>query len=190
MGCSRKGVLVAGLLGAGLLAYPALLSSGEPGDAAKSAKPDRWKQWRPLVGSWQGASEGEPGKGTVRLEVSFVMGERFLRIGGTADYKKGAGGEHHEDFGFVSHDSSRKTKVFRQFHAEGFVNHYVLTSDPNGGEFIELTSESCENAPPGWKARERYTVKGDALEHTFELAPPDKPFAVYTRAKLSRVRKD
>src|SRR5262249_13788466 len=116
-------------------------------------------------------------------------GERFLKLAGTADYKKGAGGEHHEDFGYLSHDTGRKTKVFRQFHAEGFVNQYVLTSDPNG-VLIELTSESCENTPPGWKARERYTVKGDDLEHTFELPAPGKPFEVYTRAKLSRVRKD
>jgi hypothetical protein len=173
-----------------VVAAPVAVSGPEQGGEPPAAKADRWKQWRPLVGVWQGTSEGEPGKGTVRLEVSLIWGERFLRIAGTADYKKGSGGEHHEDFGYVSHDSGRKTKVFRQFHAEGFVNQYVLTSDPNGGELIELTSESCENAPPGWKARERYSVKRDDLEHTFELASPGKPYAVYTRAKLSRVRKD
>jgi hypothetical protein len=178
------------VLVAGLAASTTAASGREPGDQPPAAKPDLWKQWRPLVGVWQGTSEGEPGKGTVRLEVSFVLGERFLKIDGTADYKKGTGGEHHEDFGYVSHDTGRKTKVFRQFHAEGFVNQYVLTSDPNGGEPIELTSESCENAPQGWKARERYAVRGDELDHTFELAPPGKPFATYTRAKLSRVRKD
>jgi hypothetical protein len=173
-----------------VIAAPAVVSGQVRAGEPPAAKPDRWKQWRPMVGVWQGTSEGEPGKGTVRLDVSFVLGERFLKIAGTADYKKGTGGEHHEDFGYVSHDTGRTTKVFRQFHAEGFVNQYVLTSDPTGGELVELTSESCENAPPGWKARERYTVKGDDLEHTFELAPPGKPFAVYTRAKLSRARKD
>ena len=184
----RTGAVWTGLLVIGF-AVPAV-SADQADDAPPRAKADRWQQWRPLVGVWQGTSEGEPGKGSVRLEVSFVLSERFLKIAGTADYKKGAGGEHHEDFGYVSEDSGRKTKVFRQFHAEGFVNQYILTSDPDRGELIELTSETCENAPPGWKARERYAVKGDTLEHTFELAPPDKPFALYTRAKLSRVRKD
>jgi hypothetical protein len=48
-----------------------------------------------------------------------------LRKAGTADYTNLKGGEHHEAFGFVSYDSSRKTNVFRQFTSKGFVNQYV-----------------------------------------------------------------
>jgi hypothetical protein len=177
-----------GAVSLGAVLSPGLVGLGQTDQSQSVKKVDRWKEWRPLVGVWQGTSEGNPGKGTVRLEVSFVLKERFLKIAGTADYKNDKGGEHHEDFGFVSYDSSRKTNVFRQFHVEGFVNHYVLTSEP-GAELIELSSESCENTPPGWKARERYAVKGDTLEHTFELASPGKPFKVYTKATLARVKK-
>jgi hypothetical protein len=182
------GALLTGCVVAAFVHFPQTAASQQRGDKATRTKEDRWKEWRPLVGSWEGASEGKPGKGKVRLEVSFVLEERYLKIAGTADYKNEKGGDHHEDFGYVSCDSSRKTYVFRQFHAEGFVNQYVLTSDPKTGEVIELTSESCENTPPGWKARERYAVKGDTLEHTFHLSPPNKPFEVYSRATLFRVK--
>jgi hypothetical protein len=131
-------------------------------------------------------SEGQPGKGTVTLEVGFVMNGRFLKLAGSADYKNDRGGEHHEDFGFVSFDRGRSKFVFRQFHIEGFVNQYTLTSDPRTDGKIELTSESCENTPPGWRARETYTITGDTLAHTFELAAPEKPFERYTSATLKR----
>jgi hypothetical protein len=159
------------------------------GHACHGIRSSNRREFVSLVGIWEGTSGGKPGKGKFRLEVSFVLGERYLKIAGTADYKNDKGGEHHEDLGYVSYDSARKTYVFRQFHVEGFVNQYVLTSDLKAGEVIELTSEACENTPPGWKARERYTVKGETLEHTFHLAPPNKPFEVYTRAALARGKK-
>jgi hypothetical protein len=118
--------------------------------------------------------------------VEFVMNGRFLKLGGTADYKNDKGGEHHEDMGLVSFDRGRSTFIFRQFHIEGFVNQYALSSDPKAGGTIELTSESCENTPPGWRARETYKVSGDTLDHTFELAPPGKPFERYVTASLKR----
>ncbi len=180
------GIILSGLLVTGLVVFPGIAACQRPGDKATRSKLDQWKEWRPLVGIWEGKSEGRPGIGKARLEVSFVLDARYLKIAGIADYTNKKGGQHHEDFGFVSYDSSRKTNVFRQFHGEGFVNQYVLTSDPNVGGVIELTSESCENSPSGWKVRERYTVTGDTLDHTFESAPPNKPFEIYVHARLSR----
>ncbi len=69
------------------------------------------------------------------------------------------------------------------------MNQYVLTSGiPTAGEAFEFTSESWENTPPNWKARERYTLKGDSLEHTFEFTPLNKPFEIYSQATLSRIK--
>jgi hypothetical protein len=173
----------------GVAAFPRGGHSQSPGDKkASSPKEDRWQAWRPLVGVWEGRSEGKPGKGKIRLEISFVLKETFLKMAVASDYDNDKGGEHHEDFGFVSYDSARKKHVFRQFHGEGFVNQYVLTSEPKPGEVLEFTSESCENAP-GWKARERYTMRGDKLEQTFELAAPNQALEVYSRATYSRVKK-
>jgi hypothetical protein len=167
-----------------------LWSSVGTGQQVKSAtKPDRWEAWRPLVGIWEGPSEGEPGKGTVKLEIGFVLGERFLKLATTGDYLNAKGkADHHEDFGFVSFDGGRKKFVFRQFHREGFVNQYTLTSDPKAELMLQLTSESCENTPDGWRARETYQISGDTLKHTFELAAPNSGFERYTTATLKRVK--
>lgn len=150
------------------------------------AKIDRWESWRSMIGTWEGPSEGQPGKGTVKLVIEFALEERFLKIAGTANYKNDKGGERHEDFGFISFDRGRSKFVFRQFHSEGFVNQYTLTNDPKADGKIELTSETCENTPPGWKARETYKLVGETLEDRFELAAPGKPFERYTTATLKR----
>jgi hypothetical protein len=176
----------------GLLVVAAVSSTDvteEPDNPKETAKTDRWEAWRGLVGTWDGTSEGKPGKGTVKLEVEFVMNERYLRFAASADYKNDKGGEHHEDLGFVSFDRKRAKYVFRQFHIEGFVNQYTLTSNPKADGTIELTSESCENTPPGWKARETFKLDGDSLAHTFELAEPDKSFELYASANLKRRKK-
>jgi hypothetical protein len=168
----------AGLTGTG--------QADQPKKARPADKADRWEAWRGLVGTWKGTSEGRPGKGTVTLVVGFVLGERYLKMAGTADYRSAKGASRHEDFGFVSFDRGRSKFVFRQFHVEGFVNQYTLTNDPKADDKIVLTSESCENAPPGMRARETYKLSGDTLEHTFELAAPGKPFQRYAAATLKR----
>jgi hypothetical protein len=158
--------------------------------SAKAPPPDRWQRLRSLVGTWEGESQGEPGKGRIRLEVSFVLNERYLRITGTSDYqprKPGEKGEHHEDFGYVSFDKARSKFVFRQFHTEGFVNQYVMTGDP-AGEIMEFTSEALENAPPGWRAKETYSIEDGELKHSFFLARKDNPFEVYASSTLKRVK--
>ena len=97
-------------------------------------------------------------------------------------------GEIHEDEGFISFDRARRALVFRQFHTEGFVNHYVETVD-SVTTTIVFTSEAIENIPPGWRARETYTAQGaDAFEEVFELAEMGKPFEIYSRAQFRRVK--
>ena len=94
----------------------------------------------------------------------------------------------HEDVGYISYDRSRKRFVLRQFHVEGFVNQYVGEEGANPGTF-GFTSEALENAPAGWRALETYVVLGpDDFEETFELAETGKPFEVYSRSRLKRVR--
>ncbi|MND02594.1 hypothetical protein D3C83_220290 [compost metagenome] len=49
-------------------------------------------------------------------------------------------------------------------------------------------SESFENFDNSWKARETYDfVSPDEFVETFELAPPGKPFEVYSRNRFRRV---
>jgi hypothetical protein len=96
-------------------------------------------------------------------------------------------GEVHEEWGFISQDKIRKTFVYRQFHSEGFVNQYVLDYLSEDGKQFSFVSESIENIPTGWRAKETYLVlSADEFTETFELAPPGKDFKVYTQCRLRR----
>lgn len=144
-----------------------------------------------LVGRWEGTSEGQPGKGTLRREYERVLNGRFIRVRNRSEYpaqEKNPKGEIHEDEGFLSFDRSRKRLVLRQFHVEGFVNQYVQ-DDTGAADRVAFTTESIENIPSGWRARETYIVHGtDAFEEVFELAEAGKAFEVYSRAQLHRVK--
>lgn len=141
----------------------------------------------PLVGRWEGTAEGQPGTGPVEREYRRALGERFLRVSNRSVYPpqaKNPKGETHEDEGWFSYDQAHQRLVFRQFHSEGFVNHYVQE-----GSSLTFVTESIENIPPGWRARETYVLTGaDSLEETFELAGPGRNFEVYSRSRLTRVK--
>jgi hypothetical protein len=144
-----------------------------------------------LIGRWDGTSEGQPGTAKVQREYARVLNSRFIRVHNTSVYApqdKNPKGEVHEDLGVFSFDKSRQRAVLRQFHVEGFVNQYVADLNTQSGR-IEFTSEAIENITPGWRARETYVVLGpDEFEEVFELAEPGKPFELYSRARLKRVR--
>jgi len=169
------------------LAGPAL--AGDPPaatPAAPSAPIDRWAPFRPLLGSWEGKSSGQPGNGSVRREYRLVLGEKFLEVRNTSTYppqEKNPKGEVHEDFGYISYDKARKAFVFRQFHGEGFVTTYL--AEPTASGFV-FTSEAIENIPAGFRARETYRLEAGGLIETFELAEPGAGFETYSESRLSR----
>lgn len=152
--------------------------------------PDVWQPLRPFVGAWQGTSKGQPGEATVEREYRFALQGKFLAARNQSNYlpqAKNPKGELHQDHGWFSYDKARKKFVLRQFHVEGFVNQYVLTSLSADGKTLILETESIENIPAGWRARETYRwLNADEFTETFELAAPGKEFAVYSEAKLKR----
>ena len=151
---------------------------------------DAWAPLRFLLGLWEGTSSGRPGDGTVRREYRFALSGQFIEVRNTSTYApqpRNPNGERHEDVGYISYDKTRKTFVLRQFHVEGFVNTYVAAADVS--KAVVFTSESIENIPAGWRARETYVVVGPGeFEETFELAEPSKDFEVYTRARFKRAQ--
>lgn len=161
------------------------------GVAQKPAVADPFERLAFLIGKWEGASDGQPGKGTVRREYARALNTRFVRVHNRSEYPaqpKNPKGEIHEDEGFFSFDKARKRVVFRQFHTEGFVNTYVEDAGSSTTKVV-FTSEAIENIPAGFRARETYLVQGaDAFEEVFELAEPDKPFAVYSRTRFTRLK--
>jgi hypothetical protein len=185
-GVSSAGVMTVAVLvlGAGLSPVP-LSATPQP-----TAPTDALAPLAGLVGRWTGTTEGEPGKGTVEREYERVLGERFIQVRNRSTYppqEKNAKGEVHQDLGLFSYDKGRKVLVFRQFHAEGFINQYVVDGASTASRIV-MTTESIENIPPGWRARETYVLDSSGtLEETFELAPPGKEFEVYSRNRLTRV---
>jgi hypothetical protein len=158
-------------------------------EAPPTKKPDPFASIRFMLGSWEGTGEGEPGVSKVERTYAPILNGRFLQVTNRSTYaaqEKNPKGEVHEDIGMFSYDRARKAVVFRQFHVEGFVNHYMqrASEDPN---VVVFESESIENIPAGFRARETYTrVSDDEFTETFELAEPGADYKVYSKATLKR----
>ena len=177
---------------AAIAAGALLLAIAIPGPVLAQQPPaDDLAAIAPFIGRWTGTSEGQPGKGTVERHYERALGSRFIRVRNRSTYppqEKTPKGETHEDEGFFSYDRARKRIVLRQFHIEGFVNTYAQDADAKT-ETFSFTTEAIENIPPGYRARETYTMTGpDELEEVFELAEPGKDFTQYTRTRLKRAR--
>ena len=174
---------------AGLSLACLLLPVGIAGQGSNAADP--FERVSFFIGRWEGTSEGQPGKATVRREYARVLNSRFIRVHNRSEYPpqdKNPKGEIHEDEGFISFDRAWKRLVFRQFHVEGFVNQYVEDADTSPSR-VMFTTETIENIPAGWRARETYVVHGpDEFEEVFELAESGKPFELYSRARLRRLK--
>lgn len=159
--------------------------------SAQMSKSDSlWLPLKPLIGKWKGTGEGPDGRGDYERTYQFVLNNKFIELRNKSIYpatKERPKGYVHEDYGYISYDKARKKFVFRQFHAEGFVNQYVLESISPDGKTITFVTESIENIPKGWRGREIYTVTQDKLTENFELAEPDKDFAPYTTASFSKI---
>lgn len=155
--------------------------------------PDGWQPVQRLLGDWTGTSEGQAGSGTVSRNYAQVIGRRFIQEQNTSTYppqEQNKAGEVHEHWGMFSYDKARKVLVLRHFHVEGFVNTYRQLRDAEGADRLVFESENFENFSNSWKARETYEFLGDdTFVETFELAAPGKPFQVYSRTRLTRVRR-
>jgi len=177
------------VLFAALLGLSASSSAQTPLPAA-AAEPDPWAPVKFMLGSWQGTATGQAGEGTVVREYTQVLRQRFIQEKNTSIYppqEKNKKGEVHDHVSYMSYDKARKALVLREFHVEGFVNQYVMNKEASTPTKLVFDSENFENFNNKWKARETYEVVGpDEFIETFELAPPDKPFQVYSKNHLKR----
>lgn len=151
-----------------------------------------WMPFKGFIGKWEGASDGQPGKGKYERTYTFVLNKKFIEVMNRSTYppsQQNPKGEVHEDHGFISYDKGRKTFVLRQFHIEGFVNQYKIESISPDRRTIVFISEAIENIPAGFRAKETYhIISADEFTETFELAEPGKEFEVYSKATLKRVK--
>ena len=170
------------------LIVTALLMLASAGAAQQPGPADKWAPLRALIGRWEGTGNGQPGQSKIQREYRLVLNDKFLQVQNKSTYQpqpKNPKGEIHEDWGMFSFDKSRKSFVLRQFHVEGFVNQYVLTS--SDGKTLVFTSENIENIPAGFKARETYKFVGpDEFTEVFEIAEPGKEFELYSESHFTR----
>jgi hypothetical protein len=145
-----------------------------------------------FAGHWQGTSQGKPGHGRGERSYEFVLRGKFLRVKNKTVYppqEKNTKGEIHEDIGYFSYDRQRKKLLLRQFHVEGFVNEYVQREIAEDSKRLVFETERIENIPDGWRARETYQIVGPGeFVEVFELAEPQKEFAVYSESHWKRVK--
>ncbi len=160
------------------------------GLAQEQRIPDPWAPFTFFVGSWKGTGKGEPGVSELERKYERMLGNKFLEVKHKSIYSpqpKNPKGETHEDIGFVSYDRLKKQHVFRQFHIEGFVIQYRLESISEDGKTMVFLSESIENIPVGWRARETYRILGaNEFVETFELAGSGKEFSLYSENRFTR----
>jgi hypothetical protein len=158
--------------------------------AQENKKTDKWEKFKFFIGSWEGTGEGVSGKSTVEREYSFILNSKYIKSVSKSVYEpqeKNPKGEIHEETGMISFDTKRKKFVFRQFHIEGFVNQYTSESISDDGKTIVFVTESIENIPEGWRARETYKILNDnEFQETFELSEPGKEFEIYSQSNLKR----
>lgn len=159
--------------------------------SAQNTKRDSlWMILKPFAGTWKGQGEGEPGKGNYERSYQFILNKRFIEVRNKSTYPpttQHPNGEVHEDIGYFSYDNARKTFMLRQFHAEGFVNQYKLDSVSADKRTLVFITESIENIPAGFKAKETYRIINEnEIEETFEIAEPGKEYSIYTRVRLNR----
>jgi len=152
---------------------------------------DPWVNMRFFIGIWDGTSVGESGNGTVSRTYEFVLGNKFLQVRSKSTYppqERAPKGEVHEDLGMFSYDTARRKLVFRQFQREGFVNQYIAQSQD--GREIMFVSESIENTPRGYRARETYRIStADEFIERFEVAEPGRDFQTYSETRFRRTKR-
>jgi hypothetical protein len=162
------------------------------GIKAADDKADPWQPVRFFIGRWTGTAEGEAGSGSVERTYEFILREHFIEEHNTSTYPpqaKNKTGEVHHHIGIISYDRQRKMLIMRQFHVEGFVNLYALNQALSNSKLLVFESERFENFNNEWKAKETYEIiSKDEFIETFELAPPGKPFELYSRNHLKHAR--
>ena len=167
-----------------LLLLPLLVS------AQSTPQTDTWQHFRFFIGTWKGTGKGAPGMSVLEREYKLVLNNKFINVTHKSRYDpqtRNPKGETHEDWGYVSFDRARKVYVLRQFHVEGFVTQYYAQTLTPDGKTIVFLSESLENLPSAFRARETYKILNDnEFIEVFEVAPPGKEFSVYSENHFKR----
>ena len=158
--------------------------------SAQDRPPDRWVDWQPLLGTWEGTGGGGSGQGsgsftfTSELQGAVLVRHNYAQYPPTKDRPA----YRHDDLMVIYPDALSKKTRADYWDSEAHVIHY-LVEFAEAGRRLVMTSDPSQ---PGPRYRLTYSKIGDNdLKLTFEIAPPNAPekFATYIEATAKRTEK-
>lgn len=152
---------------------------------------DKWRVFRYFLGDWTGTGTGKPGNSSVKRSYRLTLADQFIELRSHSLYEPQEAnptGEDHHEIGLLSYDNDRSLYVLREFHAEGYVNQYVLEASRAEDVTLVFVTEAMENIPTGWRARTTLEILSEnSFRESFELAGPEKEWDCYIISLLHRV---
>ncbi len=157
---------------------------------AQELPKDKWGDWQPFLGTWEGAGAGSPGQGSgsftflPELQGAVLVRHSYAQYPATKEKPA----YRHDDLMVIYPDPSSKKMRADYWDNEGHVIHYLVEL-ADGGRRLAMTSDPAQ---PGPHYRLTYVKTGDNdLKLTFEVAPPAAPdkFAIYIEATARRTSK-
>jgi hypothetical protein len=151
----------------------------------QSQTKDRWADWKPFLGTWQGTGTGQPGQGAGEFTLQAELQNGILVRRNYAEYPatKDKPAYRHDDL-MVIYPDNEKTRA-DYWDNEAHVIHYL--AEISAGKLV-FTSDPAQ---PGPRFRLTYTstTANDTLKILFEIAPPNDPSAFKTYIEASARRR-
>ncbi len=155
---------------------------------AQELPKDKWVEWQPFLGTWEGAGGGGPGQGsgsftfTPELQGAIMVRHNYSQYPASKD----RAAYRHDDLVVIYRDGAGKTRADYWDNEEHVIHYLVNFTDAN--TFVM----SSDPAQPGPRYRLTYAKTGDNdLKIVFEIAPPNAPdqFKKYIEATAKRTKK-
>ena len=152
--------------------------------------PDKWVDWQPFLGTWEGAGGGGPGQGSGSFTFAPELQGAVLVRHNYSQYpvSQGKPAFRHDDLMVIYSDPSSKKTRADYWDNESHVIHYLVEFTDGAHKLVMLS----DPAQPGPRYRLSYVKTGDNdLKLTLEIAPADAPdkFKTYVEATAKRTKK-
>jgi hypothetical protein len=164
---------------------------------AQQPPDDKWADWQPFLGTWEGVGGGSPGAGSgsftlaPELQGAVLVRHNYAQYPATKDNRgprRAPGWKsayRHDDLMVIYPDPRSKKTRADYWDNEGHVIHYFVEF-AGGGRKLVMLSDPAQSGP---HYRLTYIKTGDNdLKLTFEIAPPNAPdqFKTYIEATAKR----
>jgi hypothetical protein len=157
---------------------------------AQEVPKDKWVEWQPFLGTWEGAGGGGPGQGTGSFTFSPELQGAILVRHNYSQYPatNGKPSYRHDDLMVIYADEQAGKTRAEYWDNEGHVIRYLVELG-DGGRRLVMASDPAQRGP---RYRLTYSKTSDnELKLTFEIASPEAPdkFKTYIEATAKRTKK-